>query len=375
MARLLRFAGEIPDLALGRGKAAVQHRDGGRVDRRGFIVRLTELGRLELGIGDIVDHAAGCRSGRPSPRGRSGSGSPIGLVIPATRDSLDDRRPAAKALGTVRVRLSIWIRDPYPKMYFGRAGAASAGPAVAGCSAAAEARPAAPAAAFHGPRRAASECVMQLGHHQAPRMFENPLRQEVRRWTRRREGASRAVQRENQPQAKTRFPDASTPHFLTTRHPRVATASARTRLDWNALRRESSRRFPGSDSTRLFPERKYLYPGSQRVEDRHAFAIRRGVSQAVTSRSRLLAVTPGTGIPRRSATGSTRRIRRSSGGRQGTEIDLCDETGAEPDHPPRRGYYRRGDCDTIDVPDLHILMNTGVAISNKGTVHLPAYAP
>ena len=191
-------------------------------------------------------------------------------------------------------------------------------------------------------------------------------------------GSSRAVQRERiNHKRKLDFPMRQRPTFSrrdTLASPLLGAIEAAGTL----CEENHHRDFPGRDSTRLFPERKYLYPGSQRVEDRHAFAIRRGVSQAVEPHAQGSSPPshpePGSrGGPRRDQRGEF--CGRAAGGLKGAEIDLCDETGAEPDHPPRRGYYRRGDCDTIDVPDLHILMSTGVAISNKGTVHLPAYAP
>src|SRR5262245_46194477 len=51
----------------------------------------------------------------------------------------------------------------------------------------------------------------------------------------------------------------------------------------------------------------------------------------------------------------------------------CDENGAEADHYPRKGYSRRGERATMEVPDSHIRRNTISAIGNKGELHFMTY--
>ena len=48
-------------------------------------------------------------------------------------------------------------------------------------------------------------------------------------------------------------------------------------------------------------------------------------------------------------------------------IVFSDECGVEADHCPRRGYSRKGERATMDVPDRHIRRNVISAVGNKGT--------
>jgi transposase len=59
---------------------------------------------------------------------------------------------------------------------------------------------------------------------------------------------------------------------------------------------------------------------------------------------------------------------------EGAEIHWCDETGAVADRQPLRGYARKGEPATLEVPDPHIRMNLISTVSNAGSVHFMTYA-
>jgi transposase len=59
---------------------------------------------------------------------------------------------------------------------------------------------------------------------------------------------------------------------------------------------------------------------------------------------------------------------------EGAKIFWCDETGSEADHHPGRGYARKGERATMEVPRPHIRMNQISAISNTGAVRFMTYA-
>jgi transposase len=54
-------------------------------------------------------------------------------------------------------------------------------------------------------------------------------------------------------------------------------------------------------------------------------------------------------------------------------IVFADESGIEADHCPRRGYSRRGERATMDVPRPHIRRNVISAVGNKGECHFMTY--
>ena len=54
-------------------------------------------------------------------------------------------------------------------------------------------------------------------------------------------------------------------------------------------------------------------------------------------------------------------------------IVFSDESGVEADHCPRRGYSRKGERATMDVPDRHIRRNVISAVGNKGDCHFMTY--
>lgn len=58
---------------------------------------------------------------------------------------------------------------------------------------------------------------------------------------------------------------------------------------------------------------------------------------------------------------------------EGAEIFWCDETGAEADKQPARGYSRRGQPAKQEVPEPHIRMNQISAISNQGSLRFMTY--
>jgi transposase len=55
------------------------------------------------------------------------------------------------------------------------------------------------------------------------------------------------------------------------------------------------------------------------------------------------------------------------------EIHWCDETGAAADQHPGRGYARRGEPATKEVPDSHMRMNLISTITNEGAVRFMTY--
>lgn len=57
----------------------------------------------------------------------------------------------------------------------------------------------------------------------------------------------------------------------------------------------------------------------------------------------------------------------------GAEIHWCDETGIAADHHPGRGYARKGQPATMDVPDAHIRVNMIATITNEGTLRFMTY--
>jgi transposase len=59
--------------------------------------------------------------------------------------------------------------------------------------------------------------------------------------------------------------------------------------------------------------------------------------------------------------------------KEGAEIFWCDEAGAAADEHPGKGYARRGQRATTQVPDPHIRVNLISAISNTGKVRFMTY--
>jgi transposase len=57
----------------------------------------------------------------------------------------------------------------------------------------------------------------------------------------------------------------------------------------------------------------------------------------------------------------------------GATIYWCDETGAQADAHPGRGYARRGQPATMEVPERHVRMNLISAISNEGDVRFMTF--
>jgi len=55
------------------------------------------------------------------------------------------------------------------------------------------------------------------------------------------------------------------------------------------------------------------------------------------------------------------------------DIQFCDETGAQADHHPRRGYSRRGQPASLDVPDSHLRINLISTINNDGDLYFLTY--
>jgi transposase len=58
---------------------------------------------------------------------------------------------------------------------------------------------------------------------------------------------------------------------------------------------------------------------------------------------------------------------------EGAVILWCDENGVEADHYPRKGYSRRGERATMEVPERHIRRNTISAIGKEGEFHFMTY--
>src|SRR6266436_3238671 len=58
---------------------------------------------------------------------------------------------------------------------------------------------------------------------------------------------------------------------------------------------------------------------------------------------------------------------------EGAVILWCDENGVEADHHPQKGYSRRGQRATMEVPEGHIRRNTISAIGNQGEFHFMTY--
>jgi transposase len=71
--------------------------------------------------------------------------------------------------------------------------------------------------------------------------------------------------------------------------------------------------------------------------------------------------------------GQTYPAIRERAAREGATIHWCDETGAEADRQPLRGYAREGQPATMEVPDPHIRMNLIATVSNEGEVHYMTY--
>lgn len=59
--------------------------------------------------------------------------------------------------------------------------------------------------------------------------------------------------------------------------------------------------------------------------------------------------------------------------REGGEIFWGDETGVAADEYPRRGYARRGQPATMEVPDSHVRINMISALSNAGALRFMTY--
>jgi transposase len=59
--------------------------------------------------------------------------------------------------------------------------------------------------------------------------------------------------------------------------------------------------------------------------------------------------------------------------KEDAEILWTDEVGVDADHHPGRGYARRGERATMEVPGPHIRVNQISAISNEGTVRFMTY--
>ena len=56
------------------------------------------------------------------------------------------------------------------------------------------------------------------------------------------------------------------------------------------------------------------------------------------------------------------------------KIVFSDECGVEADHCPRRGYSRKGERATMEVPDSHIRRNVISAVGNHRGLHFMTYS-
>jgi transposase len=58
---------------------------------------------------------------------------------------------------------------------------------------------------------------------------------------------------------------------------------------------------------------------------------------------------------------------------EGATIHWCDETGVAADEHAGRGYARKGQPATVEVPDSHVRINVVSTITNEGAVHFKTY--
>jgi transposase len=58
---------------------------------------------------------------------------------------------------------------------------------------------------------------------------------------------------------------------------------------------------------------------------------------------------------------------------EGATIHWCDETGVAADEHVGRGYARKGQPATVEVPDSHVRVNVVSTITNDGAVHFMSY--